>query len=112
MLALRYLRPSTAGRAVSVAPTKLAGTLILIFIFVAFGLKFAVQGCHSQKSSDSPSLELTKDPPTAQGGRESIDTIVDASETVDRNSKLLFMRTAGPGGSNSGRLTSDRDGDR
>ena len=108
MLARRYLRRSTAGRVVSVAPKRLSGTLI----FVTFGLKFAVQGCHSQKSSDSPSLELTKDPPTVQGGRESIDTIVDASETVDRNSKLLFMRTAGPGGSNSGRLTSDRDGDR
>jgi len=72
MLARRYPR-STAGRAVSVAPKKLARTLILIL--GNLGLNFAGQGCHSQKSTDSPSLELTKIPPAAQGGRERIDTI-------------------------------------
>ena len=67
MLARRYPR-GTAGRAVSVAPKKLARTLILILGIL--GLNFAGQGCHSQKSTDSPSLELTKIPPAAQGGRE------------------------------------------
>jgi len=51
-------------------PKKLAWALILIG-----GPGFAAQGCHSQKSTDSPSLELTKIPPAAQGGRERIDTI-------------------------------------
>jgi hypothetical protein len=40
----------------------------LILILGILGLNFACQGCHSQKSSDSPSLELTKIPPAAQGG--------------------------------------------
>ena len=72
MLARRYPR-GTAGRAVSVAPKKLARTLILILGIL--GLNFAGQGCHPQKSTNSPSLELTKIPPAAQGGRERIDTI-------------------------------------
>jgi len=72
MLARRYPR-GTAGRAVSVAPKKLARTLILILGIL--GLNFTGQGCHSQKSTDSPSLELTKIPPAAQRGRERVDTI-------------------------------------
>src|SRR6476646_10883684 len=71
MLARRYPR-GTAGRAVSVAPKKLARTLMILGIL---GLNYAGQGCHSQKSTDSPALELTKIPPVAQGGRERIDTI-------------------------------------
>ena len=60
----------TAGRAVRVAPKKLARTLILIVVF-----GFAAQGCHSQKSSAGPSIEFTHIPPAAQGGRERVDTI-------------------------------------
>ena|SRR5208282_2173898 len=70
MLARNYPRRGNAGSVASVAPKKLAWALILIG---AFG--FALQGCHSQKNTDSPSLELTKISPAAQGGRERIDTI-------------------------------------
>src|SRR5713101_7916650 len=69
MLARRYPR-GTAGRAVSVAPKKLAWALILIGVF-----GFAAQGWHSQKSSARPSIEFTKIPPAAQGGRERVDTL-------------------------------------
>jgi hypothetical protein len=103
MLARRYPR-GTAGRAVSVRR---------LYLFLALWVStFACQGCHSQKSTDSPSLELTKIPPAAQRGeRESIRSR-GASETLDQSSRLLFMRTAGHGGCSPGRLTSDRDGDR
>jgi hypothetical protein len=37
---------------------------------------------------------------------------LDGSETLDKSSRLLFIRTAGHGGCSHGRLTSDRDGDR
>ncbi len=73
MLARNYPRRGNAGCVASVAPKKLARTLILILGIL--GLDFAGQGCDSQKSTDSPSLELTKIPPAAQGGRERIDTI-------------------------------------
>ncbi len=72
MLTRRHPR-GTAGRAVSVAPKKLARTLILII--GTLGLDFAVPGCHSQKSSSGPSIELTTIPPAAQGGRERTDMI-------------------------------------
>jgi len=52
MLARRYTR-GTAGRAVSVAPKKVARMLILIL--GTLGFNFACQGCHSQKSSAGPS---------------------------------------------------------
>jgi len=70
MLARNYPRHGNAGCVASVAPKKLAWAHILIGVF-----GFAAQGRHSQKSNDSPSLELTKIPPAARGGRERIDTI-------------------------------------
>jgi hypothetical protein len=73
MLATNNARRGTARYVASVSPKKLGWALILILGIL--GLNFAGQGCHSQKSTDSPSLELTKIPPVAQGGRERIDTI-------------------------------------
>jgi hypothetical protein len=72
MLSRRYPQ-GTAGHAVSVAPKKLTRTLILIL--GTFGLNFACQGCRSQKTTDGPSLKLTKIPQAAQGSRERTDTI-------------------------------------
>jgi len=68
----RYPR-GTAGRAVSVAPKKLARTLILTL--GTLGLNFAGQGCHSQKSSAGPSIEFTKIPVAAVGGLDNMDNI-------------------------------------
>jgi hypothetical protein len=73
MLARRYPR-GTAGRAVSVAPIKLARTLILIMLGI-LGLNFAGQGCDPQKSTYSFSLELTKVPLAGHGGPDRLDTI-------------------------------------
>jgi hypothetical protein len=72
MLAGRHPK-GIEGRAISVAPTKLAPTLILIL--GALGSIFASQGCRSQKTSPGPSIEFTHVPPAAQGGRERVDTI-------------------------------------
>ena len=93
MLARRYLR-GTAGRAVRVAPKKLARTLILIPGIL--GLNFAGQGCHSQKSTDSPSLELIKIPPAAQGGRERIDTIAGRVRNAHLKQQIVIYAHCGP----------------
>jgi hypothetical protein len=90
MLASRYSR-GTAGREVSVAPRKLARTLILISGIL--GLNFAGQGCHSQKSTDSPSLELTKIPPAAQGGRERIDTIAGRVRNAHPRQQIIYAHS-------------------
>jgi hypothetical protein len=76
------------------------------------GLNFAGEGCYSRKSTDSPSLELTKIPPAAQGGRERIVTIEGALETLALDSRSLSMYLVRRGGCSRGRLTSGHDGDR
>jgi hypothetical protein len=69
VLARNHSRRANAGWVGSVAPKKMAWALILMG-----AIGFAVQGCHSQKNS-GPSIEFTRIPPAAQGGRERTDTI-------------------------------------
>lgn len=95
MLARRYPR-GTAGCAVSVAPKKLARTLILILgILGILGLNFAGQGCRSQKRTDSPSLELTKIPPAAEGGRERVDTIAGRVRNARPGQQIVIYAHSG-----------------
>jgi hypothetical protein len=86
----RYPR-GTAGRAVSVAPKKLAPTLILIAVF-----GFAAQGCHSQQSSAAPSIEFTHIPRAAQGGRERIDTISGLVRNARPKQQIVIYAHSGP----------------
>ncbi len=94
MLARNYPRRGNAGCVASVAPKKLARTLILILGIL--GLDFAGQGCNSQKSTDSPSLELTKIPPAAQGGRERIDTIAGRVRKARPKQQIVIYAHSGP----------------
>src|SRR6266576_4015785 len=73
MLARNHSRRGNEGSVASVAPKELAWALILSFGILR--LDFAGQGCPSQKRSVGPSIEFTKIPPAAQGGRERTDTI-------------------------------------
>src|SRR3984957_14590263 len=88
---LRGCPRGIAGRAASVAPKKLARTLLLIVVF-----GFAAQGCHSQKSSVGPSIEFTHIPPAAQGGRERVDTISGRVRNARPNQKIVIYAHAGP----------------
>ena len=92
MLARTY-PGATAGRAVSVASKKLVRTLVLIL--GTLGLNFACQRCHSQKSADSPSLELTKIPPAAQGGRERTDTIAGHVKNARPGQQIVIYAHSG-----------------
>ena len=49
-------------------PFRGLGRIILLF-------SLALQGCPSQKANTGPSIEFTKIPPAAQGGRERVETI-------------------------------------
>src|SRR6266699_3137237 len=93
MLARRYPQ-GTAGLAVSVAPKKLARTLILIL--GTLGFNSACQGCHSQKSSAGPSIEFTHIPPAAQGGRERIDTISGRVRNARPKQQIVIYAHSGP----------------
>jgi hypothetical protein len=92
MLARRYPR-GTSGRAVSVAPKKLARTLILIL--GTLGLNFAGQGSHSQKSSAGPSIEFTRIPPAAQGSRERVDTIAGRVRNAHPGQQIVIYAHSG-----------------
>jgi hypothetical protein len=81
-----------ARRAVRGAPKKLARTLIILGIL---GLNFAGLGCHSQKSTDRPSLELTKIPPAAQGGRERVDTIEGRVRNANPGQQIIIYAHSG-----------------
>jgi hypothetical protein len=83
----------TAGHAVSLAPKKFARTIVLIL--GTLGLNFAGQGCHSQKNIDGPSLELTKIPPAAQGGRERIDTIAGRVRNAHPGQQIVIYAHSG-----------------
>ena len=70
MFALNYARRGAAQGLAGVAQKNLAGALMFIW-----GFSLAVQGCHSRKNSDSPSIEFTKIPPAREGGTEAVTEI-------------------------------------
>lgn len=55
----------------------------------------ALQGCHSQKSGDGPSIEFTKIPPAAQGGRERIDTIAGRVRNARAGQRIVIYAHSG-----------------
>jgi len=91
MLARNNAGRATARWVASVSPKKLAWALILIR-----GLGFAAQGCHSQKSSARPSIEFTKIPPAAQGGRERVDTISGRVRNARPKQQIVVYAHSGP----------------
>jgi len=90
MLARNNAGRGTARCVASVSPRKLAGALILIG-----GLGFAAQGCHSQKSSAGPTIEFTKVPPAAQGGRERTDTIAGRVTNAHPGQQIVIYARSG-----------------
>jgi hypothetical protein len=90
MLARKYSR-GTARRVASFAPKNFALALILILVP---GL--AIHGCHSEKTSASPSIEFTKIPPAAQGGRERTDTIAGRVRNGRPGQKIVIYAHSGP----------------
>jgi hypothetical protein len=77
----------------SVSPKKLARTLIPILGIL--GLNFAGQGCHSQKNSAGPTIEFTKVPPAAQGGRERTDTIAGRARNAHPRQQIVIYAHSG-----------------
>jgi len=53
-------------------------------------------GCHSQKDTQGPSIEFTKIPPAAQGGRERVDTIAGRVRGARPGQKIVIYAHSGP----------------
>jgi len=62
-------------------------------LFLALG--FLLQGCHSQKDNSTPSIEFTKIPPAAQGGRERVDTIAGRVRNARPGQQIVIYAHSG-----------------
>jgi hypothetical protein len=84
----------SAGCVAIVAPKKLAWALILIIGIIGV-FAFVAQGCHSQRTSAVPSIELTKIPPAAQGGRERTATIAGRVRNARPKQQIVIYAHSG-----------------
>ena len=55
-----------------------------------------LSGCHSQKDKQGPSIEFTKIPPAAQGGRERVDTIAGRVKGYRPGEQIVVYAHSGP----------------
>jgi len=56
---------------------------------------FALNGCKSSNSDASPSIEFTKIPPAAQGGRERVDTIAGRVKNARTGQQIVIYAHSG-----------------
>jgi hypothetical protein len=66
-----------------------ASALALVFCF-------SIGGCHSWKSGTGPTIEFTKIPPAAQGGRERVDTISGSVKGAKPGQRIVVYALSGP----------------
>ncbi|HWY71283.1 MAG TPA: hypothetical protein VNX88_21635 [Terriglobales bacterium] len=59
-------------------------------------LCFALNSCQSHKDNTSPSIEFSKIPPAAQGGREKIDTIAGRVRNARPGQQIVIYAHSGP----------------
>jgi len=76
------------GRRLMVERETLALILILTFCI-------AIEGCHSPKSDSSPTIEFTKIPPAAQGGRERVETIAGRVKNARPGQQIVIYAHSG-----------------
>src|SRR5258707_9704946 len=59
-------------------------------------LCIALTNCQSHKADTSPSIEFTKIPPAAQGGRERVDTIAGRVKNARPGQQIVIYARSGP----------------
>ena len=64
-------------------------TLLLVFCI-------ALNSCQSRKANTGPSIEFTRIPPAAQGGRERIDTIAGRVKNARPGQQIVIYAHSGP----------------
>ena len=72
----------------------IVGVLLKGMLFLGFSL--ALNGCHTRQSDTRPSIEFTKIPPAAQGGRERVDTISGRVIGARRGLQIVVYARSGP----------------
>jgi hypothetical protein len=59
-------------------------------------LSIGLSGCQSHKINDNPSIEFSKIPPAAQGGRERIETIAGRVNNARAGQEIVIYARSGP----------------
>jgi len=72
----------------------IVGILLKGMLSLAFCL--ALNGCHTRQNDTSPSIEFTKIPPAAQGGRERVDTISGRVIGARPGQQMVIYARSGP----------------
>jgi hypothetical protein len=70
------------------------GVLLRAALFLACCV--AVAGCHTRQTDTRPSIEFTKIPPAAQGGRERVDTISGRVVGARPGQQIVIYARSGP----------------
>lgn len=84
----RLRRIMVSNRHFGVWSTRLVPALI-------FSCCLALQGCKSRESSANPTIEFTKIPPAAQGGRERVDTIAGRVRNARPGQRIVIYAHSG-----------------
>jgi len=64
--------------------------------YFALALSLLVAGCHSQSAPAGPTIQFTKIPPAAQGGRERVDTISGRVTGAHPGQQIVVYARSGP----------------
>lgn len=59
-------------------------------------LSLLISGCHSRQTNSGPSIEFSKIPPAAQGGRERVDTIAGKVIGARPGQRIVVYARSGP----------------
>ena len=70
-------------------------SLCLSAELLVLALGLVLQGCHREKDYNNPSIELTKIPPAAQGGRERVDTIAGRVRNARPGQQIVIYAHSG-----------------
>lgn len=76
------------------SPRRSADALLLVTASLVLCL--VLSGCQSRQSNSVPSIEFSKIPPAAQGGREKIDTIAGRVTSARPGQQIVIYAQSGP----------------
>jgi len=71
-------------------------TGVLLKGMLSAALCFGLIGCHTRESASAPSIEFTRIPPAAQGGRERVDTITGRAFGARPGQQIVIYARSGP----------------
>jgi hypothetical protein len=88
--------PRASSKAAGTQQSRLVRSAPFFLVAVTVIAGALPSGCHSRSSAQRPSIEFTKIPPAAQGGRERVDTISGRVTGARPGQQLVVYARSGP----------------